>query len=494
MSSRIFRIFRLFRFRTVPGRIRTLAAVVLLTMVTLVVIAGTAMRDAREAVQAIGHDEGPTVVATSDVYLALSDMDAQVTNVLLTGQEDGWLCDPEQIDQSGSSCKRAYTRQYYDIRREDAQHAALQAARLAENDPVRLRTVQSVLDGLHQYDQRVQAAMERGRDTGHSFGVLPPDAAQEYRIATTIMTEDLLPKAYNLTLGSAAAVDATYRDELSGVVSGRVGVVVLGLLAIAALAGLHVALTVPFRRLVSPFLAGAIVGTVALTAAGASLLATEAEYLRTAKEGGFDPVLTLSRAQAIGKGLDADRARYLLARSDFEADRFDQTYLEKAQTVLYITDAKNLETYYAKLDELFTRYGDGSHAAEFGGFYGEEARRIAVHGRPESLETLLSRYVDSQHNDRRVRRLAAAGKLGEAAKAHLDTDPNPGLSARPHPSFRRHDEGLAARISRHQYVVDRTIMNAERALRAWPWLLPGSFLAITALVVAGVWPRLAEFR
>src|ERR687896_61590 len=175
--------------------------------------------------------------------------------------------------------------------------------RLAEDDPVRLRTVQSVLDGLHQYDQRVQAAMERGRDAQHSFGVLPADAAREYRLGTTLMTEDLLPKAYNLTLGSAAAVDATYRDELSAVRSGRAGVVAFGLVAVAVMAGLHICLTVPFRRLVSPFLA----------VAGACLLATEEEYLRTAKEGGFDPVLTLSRTRAIAKSLDADRTRYLLA-------------------------------------------------------------------------------------------------------------------------------------------------------------------------------------
>jgi hypothetical protein len=496
MSSRIIRLFRLFRPGTVPGRIRTLSAVVLLALIVLLLIAGAAMRDTREALAAIGHNEGPTVVATSDVYLALSDMDAQVTNVLLTGKENGWLCDPEQIEQNGRSCERAFPRRYYDIRREDAQRAALQAARLAEDDPVRLRTVQSVLDGLHQYDQRVQAAMERGRDAQHSFGVLPADAAREYRLATTLMTEDLLPKAYNLTLGSAAAVDATYRDELSAVRSGRAGVVAFGLVAVAVMAGLHICLTVPFRRLVSPFLAVAVVGTVALTVAGACLLATEEEYLRTAKEGGFDPVLTLSRTRAIAKSLDADRTRYLLARSDFEADRFDQSYLEKSQTILYIPEAKNLETYYAELDERVKGYGNGngSLVVGFGGFYGEEARRIAARGQSESLGTLLSRYVRSQRNDRGVRRLADAGKRSEAAGGHMDAGRNPDLSFLPHASFRTHDEGLAARISSHQYVVDRTVMDAEGALRPWPWLLPGSFLAIAALVVAGVWPRLAEFR
>ncbi len=488
------RIYRLFRLRTVTGRIRAFTAVVLLVLTALFVIAGMAMWDARDALRTIGHEEGPTVVATSDLYLALSDMDAQAANVLLTGREDDWLCDPEQTAQGGPSCERNYPRFYYDIRREDAQRAALQAARLAEDDPVRLRTVQSVLDGLHQYDQRVQATMERGRLTEHTFGILPEDAAREYRAATMLMTENLLPKAYNLTLDSAAVVDATYQDERSGVLSGRVGAVVVGLAAIAAMTGLHVCLTRPFQRLLSPFLAVAALGTVAVTVASASLLATEADYLRVTKEDGFDQVLLLSRTQAISKSLNADRTRFLLARSDFDADRYDQTYLEKSQTILYIPTANNLDTYDIELGEWLKQYGNGTHQVDFDGLYGKEAGTVAVSGQRQSLDILLSRYLRSQRNDHEVRQMARAGKHNEAARVHMDTGRNPDLSYLPYPGFRAHDEGLAARISRQQYVVDRTVKNAERALELWPWLLPASLVGIAALVVAGIWPRLSEFR
>lgn len=476
----------LFRLRTIPGRIRALAAGVLLALTIMFALFGVAIQDARDALRAIGHNEGPTVVATSDIYLALSDMDAEVTNVLLTGREEGWLCDPVQND---ASCEREHPRYHYDIRREDAQQAALQAARLAEDDPVRLRTVQSVLDGLHQYDQRVQAAMERGGRAERSVGApLPADAITEYRAATTLMTEDLLPKAYDLTLASAAVVDATYQAERSAVRSGQVEVVVVGVVAFAALVALHVCLTMPFRRMVSPFLAVAILGTAALTAVGASLLATEADYLRTAKEGGFDPVLTLSRTQAIGKSLDTDRTRYLLDPGD--ADRYDQTYLEKSQTILYIRDATNLNSYYTKLEELLQRHDGGSRALDFGGLYGQETREADVPGLRQSLDTLLSRYLRYQRNDRDVRRLATGKGRGAAAGAHMDVA-QPYL---PHRSFRDHDEGLAADISRHQYVVDRTVMNGERALAPWTWLLPAAVLTIAAFVVAGVWLRLAEYR
>lgn len=476
----------LFRLRTIPGRIRALAAVVLLALTVMFIVIGVAIQNSRDVLRAIGHDEGPTVVATSDIYLALSDMDAQVTNVLLTDREEGWLCDPAQ---KNPSCEREHPRYYYDIRRADAQRAALQAARLAEDDPVRLRTVQAVLDGLDQYDQRVQAAMEHARRAEHSVGApLPDDAITEYRAATTLMTEGLLPKAYDLTLASAAVVDATYQAQRAAVRSGQAEAVVVGVVAIAALAGLHVCLTVPFRRTVSPFLAVAILGTVALTVAGASLLATEADYMRAAKEGGFDPVLTLSRTEAIAKSLDTDRTRYLLDPGN--ADRYDQTYLEKSQTILYIHDATNLNSYYTMLAQQLQRYDGGSHAVAFGGFYGQEAREANLRGQRQSLDTLLSRYLRYQRNDRDVRRLANDKGRGAAAGAHVDA----AQSYLPHRSFRDHDEGLAADVSRHQYVVDHTVMNGERALAPWKWLLPAAILAVAALVVAGAWLRLAEYR
>jgi hypothetical protein len=476
---------RYFRLRTVPGRIRALTAVVLLALTGLFSTAGVALWDARQALQAIGHDEGPTVVATGDVTLALSDMDAQVTNVLLTGREDGWLCVPEQRAQTGPPCEREHPRRYYDIRREDAQQAALQAARLAGSDPVRLRNVQSVLEGLQEYDQRVQVAMERGRQAEHGFGFLPEEVAGEYRAATTLMTEDLLPKAHNLTLDSAAFVDATYEKERFGVRSGRVEVAVFGLIVVAALLGLQVYLTVRFRRLVSPFLAVAALGTVALTVASALVLATEAEYLRAAKQGGFDPVLTLSRARAIGESLDTDRARYLLDPRN--ADRYDQTYLEKSQAILYIPGARNLVAYYTALDR---RSGGAAGATGSGIYDGEKADGLADAGRLRPLDKLLDHYRQYQRKDRHVRELADRGQRGAAARAHMD----PALPYLPHRSFREHDQELAAHISRHKYVVDSTVTDADRALRPWAWLLPGSVLVIAALVVAGVRPRLAEYR
>src|SRR5918999_3652818 len=475
---------RLFRLHTVPGRIRTLTACAVLAIAALFAVSAVALWQAREGLRAVGGVDGRTVIATADLYAALTDMDRQVTDVLLTGQERGWLCDGEAAEQTeaaeqvgdngdngesgeggqsaaaspgGGVCDRAAARVLYEIRREAAQQAALAAARMADGDPVRLTTVRAVLEGLHEYDQRVQAAMELGRRADHPFGMPPPEAVARYRFATALMTEELLPGAYNLTMDGQTRVHTTYeqrRDATrAGLVLGTVG--------------------------------GGIL--IALTLAGASLLSSEARQLRVAKVGGFDQVLTLARAHAVGTNMDADRGRALLDPRN--ADRYDQMYLDKAKSLLYLP-VTNLAGYDAGLDGRLDRYDGEAHGADFGGFYGAAARTIEVRANGavaerEHLAALLTRYGTYQRVDRRVRALAAAGRRTAAARAHMD----PATSTLPHPEFRAHDDRLTTLIARHQYLTDRTVRDGERAMTTWTWLLPAACLAIASLVVAGVRPR-----
>jgi hypothetical protein len=510
---------RLFRLHTVPGRIRTLTACAVLAIAALFAVSAVALWQAREGLRAVGGVDGRTVIATADLYAALTDMDRQVTDVLLTGQERGWLCDGEAAEQTeaaeqvgdngdngesgeggqsaaaspgGGVCDRAAARVLYEIRREAAQQAALAAARMADGDPVRLTTVRAVLEGLHEYDQRVQAAMELGRRADHPFGMPPPEAVARYRFATALMTEELLPGAYNLTMDGQTRVHTTYEQRRDATRAGLVLVTVAGGIAIAILLALQIYLGVRFRRVLNPYLVVATLGMIALTLAGASLLSSEARQLRVAKVGGFDQVLTLARAHAVGTNMDADRGRALLDPGN--ADRYDQMYLDKAKSLLYLP-VTNLAGYDAGLDGRLDRYDGEAHGADFGGFYGAAARTIEVRANGavaerEHLAALLTRYGTYQRVDRRVRALAAAGRRTAAARAHMD----PATSTLPHPEFRAHDDRLTTLIARHQYLTDRTVRDGERAMTTWTWLLPAACLAIASLVVAGVRPRLAEYR
>ncbi|XRQ04510.1 hypothetical protein ACN3XK_49295 [Actinomadura welshii] len=468
---------KLFGLRTVASRVRALAALALLALTTLFIVLTMAAGDAREGLDAVGHREGPMVVATADMYLALSDMDAQVTNVLLSGGEEGWLCDPGAED---SACDRSGARYVYDIRREDAQRAALEAARLVQDDPVRRQTVQSVLDGLHAYDQHVQAAMEARQREARPMPAAGPETVRRYRAATALMTGNLLPKAYNLTLDGAADVDAAHRGKLAAVEAGWLRVLGAGLALLAAIAALQVYLARRFRRLLSVPLAAALVGTLALTVAGASLAATEADHLRAAKKAGFDPVLRLTRARAIATGLHTDRSRLLLDPAD--ADRYDQMYLEKSQALLYIPGAIRADTYY---DELISLVAAPKRDVRTAGLDGLLAPGDGRRGDHE----LLTAYSNFQGAAWIIPTVAEDGPR-RGIRAHMDSR----WPYLPNVFFRHLDQHFDAQISHHDFLRGRAVASGDRALGPWTWLPPAAALAIAALIVAGVWPRLSEYR
>ncbi|MBE1533294.1 hypothetical protein [Actinomadura algeriensis] len=462
---------------TVEGRVRALAALALVALAVLVVSAGTAVGDGREGARTLGEREGPLAEDISDMYLALADMDAQVTRVLLTGGEAGWLCAPE-VD--GSSCERSGERYMYDIRREDAQRAALSATRLAREDETRLRTVQSVLNTLHDYDRHVQAAMDAAAGSDGAVTALPEEAVREYRTATALMTRELLPEASNLVVDSAADVTTAHEEERSAVLAGRLRVLIAGLAVLAAVGSLQVYLARRFRRLLSVPLAAALVGALALTVTTAARLSTDADRLRAAKTAGLDPVVALTRVQALSTSMDTDRARQIVDPDN--AGRYDHRYLDKSQTILYLSDANGLDAYYRELTRSDPR------AVDFGGHFGVRARLGVTYG--GGFDELLSAYRSYQDHNRNVRELVDDGRLDAAARAQLD----PRWRPLAHPTFRAYDTELDARISHHQYRRVHAAMRAEESLRPMIWLLPAAALAVGVLVVAGVWPRLAEYR
>jgi hypothetical protein len=467
---------------TPPGWVRVLAAVTVLMVAAFTIVAALAIRDARKGLQVIGHAAGPQVVATTNLYYALSDMDAQLASALLIGRDD-------------LGAGRGHALELYERRRSEADRALLQAAELAAGDQTEQQTARTLLDGFGRYELLAGQALTLDRQSGHDAGPPPANVTNLFRQATDLMKLDLLPKAYNLTLASGATVNSVYQARRSATLSGRTGVAVAGLVTVLVLAGLQIYLTTRFRRLINLWLVLATLGTAALTVASAALLSAEADYLWAAKTRGFDSVLTLSRTRAIDKSMDADRSRSLLDPQD--ADRYDQMYFDKAQTILYIPGVRNLADYYAELHNRLDRYQNDAHSVGFTGLYGVEARQVDQTDQTDlrdqeraSLGALLAGYERSQDNDRRVRQLTAEGEVEKAAKAQVD----PSVTYLPHPSFRTHDEGLAALITRHQYTVDREVLDGRRAVAAWPWLLTASVLVIAGLVVAGVRPRLKEYR
>jgi hypothetical protein len=456
---------------SVPGRVRAYAAAALLAVLALFAVTAAAIENARSGVETIGHDAGPQVVATSDLFFALSDMDAQVATVLLIGRET----------DLGTGRRVALDR--YEQRRAAAGRAITQAAQLAGDDQTQQETVRSVITGMGRYERLVGEALTLDQQADHAAGPPPKQVIDLYRQATDLMKLELLPKAYNLTLDSGTVVRKTYEDKRSAVLTGRIWVVLTGLVLIGVLVAAQLFMARRFRRMINPALALATLGTLVLVAMSFGLLSGLAGHLRTAKLDGFDSVLALSRARAISNSAFADESRFLLDPG--RADTYEQVYLDKAQTILYLP-AGNLDKYYARLDENVG--GFRTDRFPFLGLFGDEARSYQRDHATRSFPAALAAYYRVQQDDKTMRTLVSAGKSREAITTRMNR------TSGSIQDFDAYDAALTRLTAEHSRIFDQAIKSGDDTLSGWNVLLPGAAIVVALLVLVGVRPRLAEYR
>lgn len=438
--------------RSIPGRIRVITGVSVLALALLFSALAVGSSSAREGLRVIGRDSGPQVVATAGLYLGLSDMDTQVADALVMGR--------------GYAQERKDALARYEQRRAEAHQALLKAFELSGNNPAGRRTVQSVLDSLGRYEQLAARALLLDEQSGHLAGAPPTNVVQTYRQATDLMKMVILPQAYNLTLESGTIVRATYDEKSAQIPLLRFAIVVAGLLALGCLGWLQLYLSRRFRRVFGPALLVATAVTLASLVAGVSVLGKEENDLRTAKVTGFDSVLSLAKARAISNSLHGDQSRYLLDKG--RADTYEHTFLDKSQTVVYLATT-NLDAYQTKV---------ASGAKDYQGLLGTQL--AGPYGKP-----VIDSFTQFQAADREARRLALSGQPIQAVSQRLgDVDT----------AYDNYDKALLTLSDQHQKVFLEASASGENALDTLWRLLPFAIAAIGLLVVAGVWPRLKEYR
>ncbi|MDP4503201.1 hypothetical protein [Nonomuraea turcica] len=432
------------RSESVSGRVRTLAGLSLLTLALLLaaILAGAASTGS--GLRTIGHDAGPQVLATTGLYRQMSEMDALVAETLLLGREYG----PQQQADLTS----------YDQRRLEISESLLKAYRLALDDPSEQRTVESLIEGLGRYERLATQARLLDMQTQHTAGQPPDHVVEAYQKATDLMHRELLPQAYNLTLETGTIVRRAHDAERSATSLARSAVIVTGLLALACLLVLQAYLTRRFRRVFAPALVAATMLTAAGLVTGTALLTRQGQALEEAKRRGFDAVLTLTRARAISTSMHGDQSRYLLDR--FRKDTYEHTFLDKSRTIAAV-ESTSLPDYQSKLQANFQGL--------LGSLTGQDRQR------------LFAAYQRFQQADARMRTMSAEAAIkfwdGELTEA-----------------YESYDTVLEELVRRHESDFERAIDSGDGALDTLWRSIPGGLATGALLILAGVWPRLREYR
>jgi len=449
-----------------------MAAVAVLLAVFLGLITAAIFGSVAGGLRLIGQQSEPEVLATTDLYFRLNDMDAQVANVLLVGGQRGLGIDRQQAEA------------IYEQDRVQADQD-LQRAVVAGSVPSAQQSLRSVLDGLGSYEALAGEAMyldSQGSGSGRP-GRPPTAALILYRQATDLLQGSILPSARSLTNQNAATLDAVYQAKRSG----AWWVARCGAALLAVLVGMQVYFAVRYRRIVNPALAGATLVAVALVAASAVTLAAAAGQLHVAKAEAFDSIIALSQARAVSDDANADESRYLVDPA--RAGQYQQAFENKSQQLVQLAGA-GIFQYDAALAQAISAYRANHADIGFGGYFGAEFRNITFAGERVAAEQTLAAYQLYERDDRHIRALNRSGDLRAAIA--FDTSYAPGNS---NWAFTQYDNALAGLIAINQRAFTGAINAGQQDMNGWTGYLPaGAAILVIILVLAGVRPRLAEYR
>lgn len=277
-----------------PTRLRlwTLSAVA--AAAVLLVALSALMAIVKEQVRVIGEEAAPQAATASDLYFALSDLDAQVARMVLIAGDDAYA--GSQLDALGTYQRRS-----------EQIDAALRAS---------TGSTLPLFQGLTVYRQWVwQALTAESRDKALGY----------YTQATNTLHLRLLPAARELRDDSRERLDDAYATKQATEITGMVLLVVLGGAVLVLLVLTQRFLARRFRRLLNPALLAATVLTAGLLVTAGSVLVAQSVTLGAARDDSLDPYLSLSAARAVSYDAAADTGRYLLSADlAHYADDFDR--------------------------------------------------------------------------------------------------------------------------------------------------------------------------
>lgn len=458
---------------TTPTLLRALTVAVAVPALALLGVLAVAVSQARDGLAQIGHRDGPVVVSTASLYFALSDMDAQVANVLLVA------------DRADLGINRPQALEIYERRRTEVAGYVQQTAALTGDDQAAGQRVRDLLNSLGRYESLAGQAILAANVPDARPGRPPLAALDLYRQATDLMHRDLLPTAQVLVDDNAQALENEYAAARASVTGSITWTAVLGIILLAVLAGLQVFLFRRHHRVVNPAVALATLVALAFVATGVSTLGTGRENLRAVKKDAFDSILALTQARAVSYDANADESRYLVDPD--RAAQYEQAFADKSLRLARV-DAAGVHAYDAALAGALDRYR-AEHTVAFDGFYGKALRNITFVGEREAAGEMLARYQEYQRADRKIRALNTSGNLGEAIRFCVSFAPGDSNYL-----YDQYDQALGRFIGINQRAFEDSVRAGERNLSGWTWLPPAVLLGVMLLVFVGVRPRLSEYR
>jgi hypothetical protein len=406
--------------------------------------------EALQAMQTVGKDTAPSIIAAQEIGSALADLDANAGNYLL-----------------GNAQHQAEALKAVEERRGIVTKSLVDAAKNITY-PEEYKPIKDLVDGFGRYLQ-LYGEMRYRKDIGDATG-----AFTVYTSASDLMHKSLLPAAATLDDINYNALKSDYRKQE---VRSEAADVVAGLVAAALVAMLGWCQLFLFRKTRRVFNLPLVGATLIAAAVGVYLvhhIYVAREDLRVAKEDAFESIHALWQARTVAYDANGDETRYLLA--GLRAPQFEKEYRAKVQKLASIPQPEERILTAKKLPKDYTGY----FAAELG--------NITFPGERDAALKMIRAFAAYDKIDGQMRKLEQSGKHTEAVQLGIGSGDNESNAA-----FERFDHALLKVIDINHKQFDAVVDHGMDALRTARTVLPVASLLIAFLTLFGIRPRLREY-
>jgi hypothetical protein len=438
------------RLRTTPGQLELALVSLLAGAALLWVVAASVFSDLHLAVQTVGRDTVPSIVAAEKMNVALADINTTLANAVLSKDDDSkpsWRTIAEDS--------------------EAVAHALITASENVTYGAEEEGPISVIQSNLPSYF----------RQLGQARSKLLGDPLPDTRAASELMQKTIIPAGTALDEANFRYLTATY-DRHHAKQGSDLSLLILALGVLGALlVAIQFGLARRMRRLINPSLLGASLLLVLVGAYFIYVLVDTNALLRSAKQDSFDSIHALWQARAVAYDANAEESLYLLERGALQ-NGHEQAFIDKAALLLSGSSPR----------DAVAKAANGQFA-ELKGFIGTELNNITYPGEREAAIELLRTFVDYIEIDRKMRDLERGGRNADAIALCVGT-----AAGQSDWAFERFDKALLKVTDINQRYFDSQVARAFANLAWTRWITALAAIAIAALAFLGLLPRISEYR
>jgi hypothetical protein len=438
------------RLRTTPGQLELALLGLLAGAALFWIVAASVFSDLHLAVQTVGRDTVPSIVAAEKMNVALADINTTFANAILAKDDDSkpsWRTIVEDSDAVAQALITASENVTYGKE---------------EEEPISV--IQSNLPSYF-------------RQLGQARSKLSGDPLPDLRAASELMQKTIIAAGFALDAANFRHLTAIY-DRHRASQGSELSLLILALAALGALlVAIQFGLARRMRRLINLPLLGA---SLLLTMVGAYfiyVLVDTNALLRAAKQDSFDSIHALWQARAVAYDANAEESLYLLESGPLQ-NRHEQAFIDQSARLLSGPSPR----------DAVAKAVNGQFA-EVKGFIGTELNNITYPGEREAATEMLRTFVDYLDVDRKIRDFEHSGRHAEAFALCIGTAPGQSDWA-----FERFDKALLKVTDINQQYFDSQIKRAFANLAWVQWISALIAVAIAVLAFLGLLPRIHEYR